>query len=67
MNKFHKQLKSLGYGAIIKYRGQIYCFCQGMEGDILMNVKDRGMWHFISHPEYQQQNWKKYKVLFQPN
>lgn len=65
----YKCLQDLPYGSVIEYRKKRYFKCQGLDGDILMSQKQKGLWHFIfgsCQSERNSVDWKFFKTLFVP-
>lgn len=65
LTKMHAHLKNLGYGTVIRYKKQLWFFCQGLDGDILMSANDGGNWQFLDKDKkYGYADWKNYTVVF---
>lgn len=50
----------LPLGTVLKYKKEMYCITQGLDGVIATNVHT-GTWQFVKNL-----NWKKFEILFQP-
>lgn len=55
------RIKDLPYGTILQYRKTLYVITPGIEGKILVNLKN-GSWQFLDYV-----TWKTFKILFRPH
>ncbi len=63
------KLEDLPYGTIIEIcdgkKIKQYIKCEGLDGDILFSIKDKGMWFFIK--KMKDYKWfKKYNIIYKP-